>query len=57
MEQLISAAIADLMLSSDWSVCLKLCTDWLVNLFKEEFHKWHTHTDRQTDTQIKLIAC
>ena len=47
---------ADKILSSDWWVSLKLCSDWLVNLLKEEFQKWR-HTDRQTDTQVNLISC
>ena len=34
IEQLISAESADLILSYDWSVSLKLCFDWLL---KEEF--------------------
>ena len=35
---------ADKILSSVWLVSLKLCSDWLVNLLKEEFQKWRqTH--------------
>ena len=43
-----SADTADKILSSDWLVSLKLCSDWLANLLKEEFHKW-TQTNRQKD--------
>ena len=35
-------------LSSDWSFFLKLCSDWLVNLLKEEFQKWG-QTNGQTN--------
>ena len=35
IEQLISSDTADQ--SSDWSVSLKLCSNWLVNLLKDEF--------------------
>ena len=40
-----------LRLSSDWSVSLKLCSDWLGELLTNEFQKWRQtdkHTDRQT---------
>ena len=40
-------------LSSNWSVSLKLCSVWLVDSLKEEFQEWH----KQTNTQIDLIAC
>ena len=45
---------ADKILSSDWSVRLKLCSDWLVKLLKEEFQEWHRQTNKQ---QIDLIDC
>ena len=48
IEQLISADTADLILFSDWSVSLKLCSDWLGELYADEFHKWHRQTDTQT---------
>ena len=31
---------ADLILSSDWSVSRKLCSEWLVILLKDEFNFW-----------------
>ena len=48
-----SADTADLILSNDWLVRVKLCSDWLLNLLKEEFQG----CDRQTDKQIDLIDC
>ena len=51
-----SADTADLILSNDWLVRVKLCSDWLLNLLKEEFQKWR-QTDTQTDTQVDLIDC
>ena len=48
-----SADTADKILSSDWLVSLKLCSDWLMKLLNEEFQDWHKHTR----TQINLIDC
>ena len=45
-----SADTADKILSSDWLVSLKLCSDWLGEPLTDEFQKWR-HTDTQTDTQ------
>ena len=44
-------------LSFDWSVSLKLCSDWLVNLLKEEFQEWHRQTDKQTKCHDRLLNC
>ena len=48
-----SADTADLILSNDWLVRVKLCSDWLLNLLKEEFQG----CDKQTNKQINLIDC
>ena len=46
---------ADLILSSDWLVSLKLCSDWLGEPFTDEFQKWR-HTNKQTNKHThKLI--
>ena len=43
-------------LSSDWSVSLKLCSDWLGELLTDEFQLlWHTQT--QTDRQTDIVDC
>ena len=59
-----SADTADKILSSDWLVSLKLCSDWLDEPFTDEFQKWrqthtqtHTQTRTQTHTQVDLIDC
>ena len=52
IEQLISAGTAVLILSSDWLVSLKLCSDWLSEPLTDEFQKWR-QTDRHTHTQTK----
>ena len=54
IEQLISADTADLKLSSDWSVSLKQCSDWLGELLTDEFQKWR-HTDKQTNKQTDIF--
>ena len=55
-----SADSADKILSSDWIVSLNLCSNWLVNLLKEEFQKWR-QTDKQTNKQTSwsdsLLNC
>ena len=38
---------------SDWSVSLKLCSDWLGELLTNEFQKWR-QTDRHTNRHISL---
>ena len=48
-----SADAADIILSPDQSVGLKLCINWLVNHIKEEFQKW-----RQTNIfHQRLLNC
>ena len=56
IEQLMSADSADKILSSDWIVSLNLCSNWLVNLLKEEFQKWR-QTDKQTSWSDSLLNC
>ena len=52
-EQLISSDTADQ--SSDWSVSIELCSNWLVNLLKEEFQLlWQTH--RHTEDIVDCWA-
>ena len=46
-----SADTVDKILSFDWLVSVKLYSDGLGNLLKEEFQKWR-HTDRHTDKLI-----
>ena len=46
---------ADLILSSDWLVSLSLCSNWLVNLLKEEFQEWDRQTNKQTNKQTKWL--
>ena len=48
--QLISANIDDLILSSDWSLSPKLCSDWLGEHLTDKFQKW-----RQTNRQIDIF--
>ena len=48
-----SADTADKILSSDWSVSLKLCSDWLGEPFIRRISKWHAQTDRQ----VNPISC
>ena len=53
-----SADTADKILSSDWLVSFKLCSDWLDEPFKRRISK--VETDRQTDThtnKVNLIDC
>ena len=52
--QLILADTAHLILSSDWSVSLKLCSDWLGELLTDEFQKWR-HTNKHTNKQTHIF--
>ena len=52
IEQLMSADKADKILSSDWSVSLKLCSDWFGEPFIRKISKV-----AQTDKQINLLNC
>ena len=51
-----SADTADKILSSDWLVSLKLCSDWLGEPLTDEFQEWR-QTNKQTHKQINLIDC
>ena len=46
-----SADTDDKIMSSDWLDSVKLCSDWLVNLLKEEFQKWR-QTNKHTEKFI-----
>ena len=55
-----SADTADKILSSDWLVSLKLCSDWLDEPFKRRISRvaqTDKQTNRQTNRQIDLIDC
>ena len=54
IEQLMSADTADKILSFDWLVSLKLCSDWLDEPFKRRISK--VETDRHTN-KVNLIDC
>ena len=51
IEQLMSADTADKILSSDWLVNLKLCSDWLDKPFKRRISKV------ETDWPDRLLNC
>ena len=51
-----SADTADKILSSDWLVSLKLCSDWLDEPFKRRISKV-AQTDKQTNWSDKLLNC
>ena len=47
-----SAETADKILSSDWLVSLKLCSDWPGEPLTDEFQEWrqtNTQTNKQTN--------
>ena len=46
-----TADTADLVVSSDWLVSFKQCSDWLGKTSTDEFQKWR-QTNRQTDKLI-----
>ena len=52
-----SADIADKILSSDWSVSLNVCSDWLDEPFKRRISTLYTHTHTHTHPEQPLLNC